>query len=477
MITELYYAALALSCFVALSNWRQAIYFAILLDFVRDPVRKLDPNESVLITVSVLILWGVIAVSAYRQSPAQMAIARQRHPKIFEAVRLMVYAVIPGSLLALVLYSGGYKMVALGSVSYLAPAAGIMLGYLLGSEEQTVTRILRFYCIVNGIALTSVLAEYAELGWPLLGGLRGMVWIRYSGQETVDLIGGFYRSPDIMGLHAAQVVMFSLTLSFQRGRSWSPIWIALALFGGLCLLLSGRRKMLGMPLVFLAALALFCNRRGIRQFQQKLIPLVALAGIVVGIFLVSTDDYVATEYMNYASTLFTDGVNRYDEVVRGSVIVTLVQSGVLGEGIGSATQGAYHIVGRQKSGWQEDGVSRVFRELGVIGVVLVVLAGLRLIGGMMSAVRRTPIDGAPATLQLCLIAIVIANLASFTVSHQQYSGDPPSALLVLIMLGMALALCPLAPGGSNLPMTGDFANSRRRPADDESLLLPNRDEA
>jgi len=80
-------------------------------------------------------------------------------------------------------------------------------------------------------------------------------------KKRVDLIGGFI-GVRYWGCTRAQVVMFSLTLSFQtRKGPWSPIWDRVGrLFGGLCLLLSGRRKMLGMPLVFLAALALFCNR-------------------------------------------------------------------------------------------------------------------------------------------------------------------------------------------------------------------------
>jgi hypothetical protein len=440
--TNFYYVALAFSCLVAFSNWRQAIYLAILLDFVRDPVRKLDPDQSVFITVSVLGLWAAITVSAYGQSQGVMTEAKQQHPRVFQALRLMVYAIIPGALISMLLYSAGYKMVLLGAVSYLAPAAGIMLGYLLGSDEKSIARILRFYCIVNGLALTSVIAEYAGLGWPLLGGLRGMVWIRYSGHDIVDLIGGFYRSPDIMGLHAAQVVMFALTLSIQKQRSWSPVWIAFALLGSLCLLLSGRRKMLGMPMVFMASLLLFSYRRGIQNYQLKVIPILATLGIVGGLYMISTDTYVGSEYANYASTLFSDGADRYRALVGDSVVTTVAQSGVLGGGLGSATQGAYHFVGNQKGSWQEDGVSRVFRELGVVGVLFVLAAGWTLVQGIVSAVRRTPKQLRIATLQLCLLSIVLANLASFSISHQQYSGDPPSAIFVLIMLGMALGISP-----------------------------------
>ncbi|QDV43159.1 hypothetical protein Enr13x_30130 [Stieleria neptunia] len=450
MITSAYFGVLAVACLIAFINWHQAVYWAIALDFARDPVRKLDPNESVLITISVLILWGCISIAAWVESRGWVKATLREHPMIHSALRFMAIALVPGCIMSLALYADGYKMVALGVVSYLAPAAGIMLGYLIALRPDRIRRFLQFYCVVNGVALIGVLAEYSQANWPAIGGLRGMNWIRYSGNETVELIGGFYRSPDIMGLHAAQVVMFALTLATYARRRLTPLWLALAVFGSLCLLLSGRRKMLGMPLVFLASLALLCHLRAIRRFRQAAIPVVASAALAAGIYLVSTEDYVSTEYMNYASTLFTEGAERYTEIVSGSIASTIAQSGLVGEGIGSATQGAYHFVGEHRDpfardlhrGWQEDGVSRVFRELGVFGVAFVLLAGWALTMGLRDAVTQTPAHWRDAVLQLCLISIVVANLASFTVSHQQYSGDPPSALLVLIMLGFVLALSP-----------------------------------
>lgn len=457
MITMFYFALLAASCLLALADWRKAIYPAIFLDFLRDPVRKLDPGEPVTITISVLALWGVITLSAWVQSRQQIQLAIREHPKVIAAFRLLVIALVPGCILSLLMYAGGYKMVALGVVSYLAPFAGILLGYLISMQPKEVGGFLKFYCLVNGVALIGVIGEYLRLEWPALGGLRGVDWIRYSDDGVVDLIGGWYRSPDIMGLHAAQVVMFSLTLAIQSSRRQSPFWLALAIFGSICLLLSGRRKMLGMPLVFFASLVLLSYVRKIVRIHAIVVPIVAAAALIAGLYLVATEDYVATEYMNFASTLFTEGANRYQEVVAGSIASTIAQSGVVGEGIGSATQGAYHLMNQSgdgsfggiqgtwaKGGWQEDGVSRVFRELGVFGVLFVLIAGWMMTTAIWNAIKRVPPHWHGALAQLCLISIVVANLASFTVSHQQFSGDPPSALIVLVLMGMALGVTSIA---------------------------------
>lgn len=445
MLTYVYFGLLGLACLISLGNWRAGIYAAILLDFVRDPVRKLDPDEPVLVTVSLLGLWGVITLSAWNQEHWRVREFLRDNPRVFAAFQWLVIAILPGIVMSMLLYSQGYLLVALGTVSYLAPSAGVVIGLLYAQHPQEITRLLRFYCLVNGIALTGVIAEYVGMNWSALGGMRGMQWIRYSGGDTVNLVAGFYRSPDIMGLHAAQLVMFSMVLTAQSRRGWSPGWLLLAAFGSLCLLLSGRRKMLGMPLVFIAVFAALCHWRGMRRFHYIAVPIAALGVAAGGIYLVATEEFVADEYTNFAGTLVTEGATRSQEIWGGSIASTLNQSGVMGAGIGSATQGAYHVRGsapreRGQGGWQEDGVSRLFLELGVPGVIFVLASGLTLLGALRDAIFQIDRNSPLAYLQLMLLAVVAGNLASFAISHQHYSGDPPSALIVLMVLGMALAV-------------------------------------
>jgi hypothetical protein len=340
LLTNVYFILLGVACLIALADWRRAVYAAILLDFLRDPVRKLDPNEPVLVTVSVLAVWGVITVSAWNQSQPVIREFLADNPRLFTAFRLLVFAILPGIAVSLAFYAEGYKLVALGTVSYLAPSAGVLLGVLFAAQPAEITRLLRFYCVVNGIALLGVIAEYYNFGIPALGGMRGMNWIRYSGDQTVNLIAGFYRSPDIMGLHAAQVVMFSLVLTGQARQGVSIGWLALAFFAGVCLLLSGRRKTLGMPLVFVAAFGVLCYLRGMHRFQFVVVPIVGLGIAAGGVYLVASDDYVADEYTDYAGTLITEGTQRSKDIVVGSLFSTLDQTGIMGGGIGSATQGA-----------------------------------------------------------------------------------------------------------------------------------------
>lgn len=395
-----------------------------------------------LITVSILGLWGLVFMTAWNQSQPAIRVFKRTNPRLVKAFRLLVIATLPGCLLSIVLYSQGYKLAAIGMISYVAPTAGILIGFLFPRKSEEITNVLRFYCIVNGFALVGVFAEYLQWNLPALGGLSGMHWIRYSGSDIVNLIGGFYRSPDIMGLHAAQVAMFSLILTVHRPAKLTAPWLIVTGFSCLCLVLSGRRKMLGMPLVFCGVFTILAYYRRLRNFNLLAAPILSLIVVAVGINLVSNDNFVGDEYANYASTLFTDSPRRSHEIVYDSTLSTLQQSGVLGSGMGSATQGTHHLVSGAGS-WQEDGVSRVFKELGLWGVGAMLFVAWNVFWGFADSVRSVGKTHPLAVLQLLLISCPIANLCSFMISHQQFSGDPPSAIIVLFVLGMSLAVARL----------------------------------
>jgi len=241
-------------------------------------------------------------------------------------------------------------------------------------------------------------------------------------------------------LHAAQVAMFAMILTIRKPERLTLGWALVAAFAGLCLILSGRRKMLGMPMVFVAAFSFFTYLRGMRASRFAMVPMACVAAAIVGVYLGATDSYVADEYTNYVGTLFTDGASRSQEILVGSTLSTFNQSGVLGRGLGSATQGNYHIAGASGTGWQEDGFSRLLGELGVIGVFCILAAAVALLNGIILAVRAIDRRSPLAAFQLLLLAVVFANLCSFLISHQQYSGDPPSAIIVLFILGVALSV-------------------------------------
>jgi hypothetical protein len=106
-----------------------------------------------------------------------------------------------------------------------------------------------------------------------------------------------------------------------------------------------------------------------------------------------------------------------------------------------ATQGRHKLgIVTNTRDWQEDGVGRLFKELGVPGVILAVVAFCLLIATVRESMTSIPNRHPAQLLQAGIYSVVIANLGCFIVSHQAYSGDPSSIMIVGFTLGIGLGL-------------------------------------
>ena len=351
---------------------------------------------------------------------------------------------IPAAAISLVNYEGGWKVAAIGLLSYAVPLLGVVVGYHYLRRPNDLVPLMGFYCIFNSIFLSSAVFEFLKWDIPGLGGID-FVWIRYrgGGLGAVELICGFYRSPDLMGLHSANVAMFATMLTVRRESRFKWFWLILVLWGSFCLLLSGRRKMIGMLLVFgIVYIGLRLRAVGIKRVT----PLaVVLLSALLTIHLLTREVVEAQEYAEYAQTTITQGNERFRDNVIGGVIGSIEQAGILGYGLGTATQGRYHAAkvimgesGRIKA-WQEDGVSRVFAEMGVFGAFLVLLALIQGIKACRRALKMVHPLHPVADLQMGLAGVIAASIASFVISHQAFSGDPCSMLFVAFLLGVMLS--------------------------------------
>jgi hypothetical protein len=246
-----------------------------------------------------------------------------------------------------------------------------------------------------------------------------------------------------MGLHAANVAMFATMLTIRREGRFKWLWIALVLWGSFCLLLSGRRKMIGMLLVFgIVYFGLRLRSVGLK----RVMPFVfVLLSALLMIHLLTREVVGTQDYADYAQTIITQGNERLRDNVIGGVIGTVQQAGPLGYGLGTATQGRYHaaasIIGEhgQIRVWQEDGISRVFAEMGVIGAILILLAFFYGLKACRHVLKVVPPDSRIAEMQLGLAGVGAASAASFVISHQAFSGDPCSMLLVAFLVGVMLS--------------------------------------
>ena len=438
----IWYTFVVVACLIAMADWRRGIYAGILVDVLRDPVRKLVPEQPVVITLSGALVWLTIVLFAVLSQRRQTATLFRNYPGVRTALHLLVIALLPAFGISCISYPRGWLMASIGGASYVIPTLGIVAGFVLSQKEEQIERMLRFYIAANVVMLISVPMEYMGVDVPALGGIDN-VWIRYRPGVIVNLMCGWYRSPDIMGLHAAHVIMFSLLLSIRRADNLRPVWIVSAVWAGFCVLLSGRRKMMGIPLIFVAVflfLGMVYRVSRVSRLAGAAVLAATLGGAVM-LYLWSPDE--AEGYTEYATSLFTESGERANDLIITGTITTLKQSGIVGAGLGTATQGRYYAgvqTSRGARGWQEDGVSRLFLEFGVPGVILLFCSVCLLVGAIGKSMRLLPPTTSQMVLQLGLVGIVAGDAASYAISHQQFSGDPVSALLVTMMVGMILGV-------------------------------------
>jgi hypothetical protein len=198
--------------------------------------------------------------------------------------------------------------------------------------------------------------------------------------------------------------------------------------------------MIVIPLIFLIVYvtltAVFTGRK------RTAIALACLAcACAFGVSFIGEGFVAENEYAKYASSIAVEGMERASRSFTDSIVVTLHQSGWLGDGLGTVTQGRQYMgVVTEGKDWQEDGVGRMFKELGIPGVLCMIASALFLLGSIRGALDNIPPRHPAGGLQHGFCGIVAANLASFIVSHQAYSGDPSTVLILGFCLGIILGL-------------------------------------
>jgi hypothetical protein len=248
------------------------------------------------------------------------------------------------------------------------------------------------------------------------------------------MVSGFFRSPDIMGWHAAMAAMFSLFIAFRSSgwRRWG--WLSLGGWALMGLLLCGRRKMIYMLPLFISCFLWLNFSQGAASKRFGLLGVLIVFAILSLIgYQVFNPDSVFLEYYTYSPT---DALVRLEKHGLDAVATTFKQSGILGEGLGFASTGAHHISAPRPRIWQEGGLSRLAIELGAPGLACFFFMGWQIAVNGLQIVRvQIPRDSEVFQVSTGLFAILVANASGFVVSGQHY-GDPFIGCLVAIFIGM-----------------------------------------
>lgn len=440
MIQVLFFLYISLGTALAFSDWRRGIYLMLIAGMLQDPVRKLMPEAPAYMVLAFLPIFVALCMNFFsrgRPWARFLGVFPVLGPKIVFLSFTLFLAVI-------VVFAkhgaGAWKVAAIGMISYGFPLIAVVTGFWFIQSAAAFKRLILFYCVGTAVLLAGGLLEHWHVfpQWRALGtDALGMTWVRHVPGYVVQLTSGFYRSPDLLGWHAALLVMFSLSMSLlAKGPFSKALWLALATWGIVILLISGRNKMIFMPVIFVATVALAYMYKG--NIARSMTALTA-GLMAVGLFwAANTQMNLDEEYLLYVGAGSSAATERLSTAGALSIWTTFQQSGFFGEGLGTAATGARFGGASGIKTWQESGTSKIMVELGVMGFIAMILFGIAIFRTLLALLRTMPSRAPDSLLFVGLLGILIANLASFVISHQAF-GDPFIVVLTGLLLGLALS--------------------------------------
>lgn len=441
---------MAVACVIALWRWRWGLAAAIVIGLIQDPLRKLTPGTPGIYAMSSVPVWLSALAGAWMDGAIRVRAFLARFPRVGQAV-MSFAAYLPLSAALSASYGRNtIAITALGALIYGLIFLTLCAGWRYAVRPSDPSRLLAFYSIATAVMLIGGPLNY--LGWneryAAIGTeALGHIWVTHRTGEAVYMLAGFFRSPDVMGWHAATVFMMAIVLAVRARGSVRLAWLGLAVWGALNVWLCARRKMVSMLPVFLVVyLALGFRFHGIRRWTFSMA--ITILAVFIGWHVITT--YLRTDAVErfYLTTL-----READDSLRGhavdSVWGTIRQAGFWGYGLGMGQQGIHHIKAEMPRLWQESGPSKLFAELGVPGALLFIWLLVRL--GLTAYHVIARVAGAAVFGETAgIFAILAANVVAGLVSAQIF-GDPFIAVLMALLLGILLS-------------TANFGGARRSAA-------------
>lgn len=432
---------IALGSLLALERWRYGLYVVVMIAAIQDPVRKLIPGAPGYLVMATAPLLVMVIISLISHRSSWWREIAWRFPAIDRAMQIFIIACLPAIAISATYGPGSWMLTVLGILSYGTLLMLIVVGYHFPRRIDDIRKFLGFYCIVSAVMLIGGPMQYLGL-WPdsLLLGTKAMEmdWIRYGTGYIVNMIAGFYRSPDVMGWHAAAVVMLSMILAMTARNTRRWLWLLLGAAAVIALLLCGRRKMVYMIPAFVVAIAaLQLMAGGHKKVLARLgMVMIPLAALWLGRVWMGED----AEQIRYYTDNPKDTGVQLQRHGFDSLITTYDQAGFFGSGMGVATPGSHHLQVARPRVWQESGPSRVMVELGVPGLLALIFLLATILRTAWRVTRQHLRANSPvAGYALGLFAFFVANVSGLVVSGQILA-DPFVGAFLGLSVGMVLSL-------------------------------------
>ena len=439
MILIVFGAMLLVAIMISLLNWRHGWFAAIVCGVLQDPFRKMTPGTPAWMTMSVVGVYGIIIIAAAATLHRNRRDFAARFPNVYTAGSVLIIFLVLAAFRGIATFGiEMWKVPALSFLIYCIPIPATLLGYSWLTREEQMIKFFTFYTVLTSVALIGTPLEYLGVKSRAIG-MVAMPWgfIRHLPGLQIPILSGFYRAPDVMGWHASMLAIIGIIMTMRARvltKAWP--WICVTGWAFLNCIISGRRKAVYMVLAF--ALAFFW-----RYFKRLTIAQLSTI-LAAGLALMTVVYFVGH---SEKSSVYTKGAKTSSaevlERLEGGTFGSIEQHGILGAGLGAATQGVRHIIGTETDlGWQEGGMGKLVVELGIPGALAAIVLAIAMLRMMMRISAVGDIEGTSQIIRCGLFGIVIANIANFMASAQAYS-DPVLTLSAAFYLGALFATATL----------------------------------
>jgi len=435
----LFFVILAAACLVALSSERYALTAVLLIGFIQDPFRKIVPGEPIIFIVMVAVVFAALMLKVVNRTginhitqPFTYWVDYVHKPLAF-FVAILVLQFFHS------LFRWGNVVVGtIGMISYIAPFLAIIVGYYSVDRLAHVRSFMKVYCIFGLVVAMSVTLSF--MGFELNVFREVGAGLKIYDQGTVlRSFSGFMRTGEIAAWHLATTICFIVILcSTSQNRPpifWATITI---LFLLLAITFTGRRKML-MLLSLFAVFYIF----GYFYLRKALsvTALMACASVVfilwLGIEFLFPSGY-SSDVQNYlarGSSVYSGASSRFFELGINPVRWAYYRVGLLGGGLGIASQGAHFFQSSSIAGGSgEGGLGKVMVELGLPGLLIIIWLSIAFARYIVRCINLSSQPFVKTQLMVLILGtavFLLVNVMTFTVATQVY-GD----IFILLILGL-----------------------------------------
>ena len=453
MIILITLLALLLIYLVSEYQWRGALIFTIIVGFMQDPIRKASEIDSSYFGVLSLVCFLVTFIllkSKFRYW--NLGLICWSNPGIVTLMPVFVYILAFQALNSFGRF-GDLRLTLVGILFYTLPLIAFWVGFHIGCDNKLLRTFILVYVSICSLWALSILFSLSGFESSLLKEVGGGIEITGIGAGQ----SGFWRTSEIAGWHLAAGACFSFILGMTESKDLQR-YMYFFLSTGLTFLTvtTGRRKALGMVIVFISMYLLYytLSSKGNRLFRALsslgLITLLTLSSY--GFIFNERFQANLTPYFNRSATLTTEesqerlSVQGIGALVRGFEI-----GGLFGFGVGSGSNSGSTGIGAARSGVQslafvsEGGGGRVIVELGALGVafLLYLFINIGVLYFRNYRIAKIYLSNTECEILTGLVIFTVVNIISFFSASQLYS-DPFVLIIIGLSCGTFLAVPYLA---------------------------------